>query len=50
MFKASLDHTVRPYFKKGQGGEIARWLRAMTSLPQDPGSIRSTQMAASKSL
>jgi hypothetical protein len=26
-------------------GEIVQWLRALTDLPKDPGSIRSTHMA-----
>jgi hypothetical protein len=31
--------------RKAEGEEIARWLRALTTLPEAPGSILDTHMA-----
>lgn len=49
IFKASLDHTVRPCLKiTGYGdGEMDQWLRAVTS--KDPCSVPSTHLTANNS-
>ena len=47
--KAATNHTYAQlvYFLKQQwAGEMAQWLRALAALPEDPGSILNTRMAA----
>ena len=47
MFSVHSREVITPYEECVLwAGEMAQWLRALTALPEDPGSILSTHMAA----